>query len=185
MYVQRNKEGRSCNYCCCGKAVIIAYYECVFVSLVIQHAMCMRHIAICGLSGSTVSFHIISKTARFSKKLLNIKCVFWFSLQLLSETCHYKDWARYDQKCILVFTYSTSFTCQILMKLWFSRQIFEKYTNIKFHENPSSGSRVPSGRTDGQTNMTKLIVAFRNLANAPKTAYNKNPQRNSVKGRRT
>jgi hypothetical protein len=27
------------------------------------------------------------------------------------------------------------------MKLEFSRQIFEKYSNIKFHENPFSGSR--------------------------------------------
>jgi hypothetical protein len=36
--------------------------------------------------------------------------------------------------------------------------------HIKFHENPSSGSRViPCG----QTNMTKLIVAFRNFANPP------------------
>jgi len=36
------------------------------------------------------------------------------------------------------------------MKLEFSRQFFEKYSNIKFHENPSSGSRVvPCGRTDG------------------------------------
>jgi len=35
------------------------------------------------------------------------------------------------------------------MKLEFSRQIFEKYTNIKFRENLSSGSRVvPCGRTD-------------------------------------
>jgi hypothetical protein len=37
------------------------------------------------------------------------------------------------------------------MKLEFSQQIFEK-SNIKFHENLSSGSRVvPSGRMDGQT----------------------------------
>jgi len=35
------------------------------------------------------------------------------------------------------------------MKLEFSRQIFEKHSNIKFHENPSSGSRVVP--TDGQT----------------------------------
>jgi len=43
------------------------------------------------------------------------------------------------------------------MKLEFSRQVFEKYTNIKYHENPSSGSRVvPCGRTD----VTKLTVAF-------------------------
>ena len=35
------------------------------------------------------------------------------------------------------------------MKLEFSRQIFEISSNIKFHETPSSGSRVvPCGQTD-------------------------------------
>ena len=29
------------------------------------------------------------------------------------------------------------YSCQILMKLVFSLQIFEKYSNTKFHENPS------------------------------------------------
>jgi len=33
---------------------------CVFVALGIQHAMRMRHIIICGLSGSTVFFYIMS-----------------------------------------------------------------------------------------------------------------------------
>ena len=62
--------------------------------------------------------------------------------------------------------YSSSFL--ILMKLEFSRQISEKSPNIKFHENPSSGSRVvPCGQTD----MTKLIVAFRNFVNAPKNVH--------------
>jgi len=28
------------------------------------------------------------------------------------------------------------------MNLEFSRQIFEKYSSVKFHENPSNGSRV-------------------------------------------
>jgi len=38
------------------------------------------------------------------------------------------------------------------MSLVFSGQIFEKYSNIKFRENPSSGSRVLScGQTYGQT----------------------------------
>jgi hypothetical protein len=51
------------------------------------------------------------------------------------------------------------------MKLVFSRQIYEKSYNIKFHENPSSGSGVvPCGRTE----KTKLIVAFRNFTKAPK-----------------
>jgi len=38
------------------------------------------------------------------------------------------------------------------MNLKFSLHIFEKYSNINFYENPSSGSRVvPCGRTDGRT----------------------------------
>jgi hypothetical protein len=54
------------------------------------------------------------------------------------------------------------------MKLEFSQQIFLKYLNIEFCENPSSGSRVvPCGRTD----MTTLIVAFSNFAKELKT-YN-------------
>jgi hypothetical protein len=51
------------------------------------------------------------------------------------------------------------------MKLEFSRQFFEKYANIKFRENLLSGSRTV---TCGQTDMTKLIVDFRNFTNAPK-----------------
>ena len=51
------------------------------------------------------------------------------------------------------------------MKLEFSRLTFENYSNIKFHENWSSGSRVVSC---GRAEMTKLIVAFRNFAKAPK-----------------
>jgi hypothetical protein len=49
---------------------------------------------------------------------------------------------------------------------------FRKNTNIKFNQNPSSGSRVvPCGQTDGQMDGEtdiKLIVVFRNFANVPK-----------------
>jgi hypothetical protein len=55
------------------------------------------------------------------------------------------------------------------MKLEFSRQIFEKYSDIKFLENPPSRSRVvPCGQRDGRMDMTKLTVAFRNFANSSK-----------------
>jgi hypothetical protein len=61
-----------------------------------------------------------------------------------------------------------------LIKRQFFRQIFEKYSNIRFHENTSQWKPSCSMRTDGQrerrADMTKLIVAFRNFANAPKTA---------------
>jgi len=51
------------------------------------------------------------------------------------------------------------------MKIEFSRQIFEKYSD--FHENPVGAELFRAdGRTDRQTDMTKQIVAFRNFANA-------------------
>jgi hypothetical protein len=74
---------------------------------------------------------------------------------------------------------SAHYSCQILMKLALSWQIFEKFSNIKFHENPSIESRVvPCIRVDGwtdrqtdrQTDMIKLRVVFRNLMNAPEDA---------------
>jgi hypothetical protein len=71
----------------------------------------------------------------------------------------------------LVFMSTTRYPCQIFTKLEFSRQIFEKFSNIKFPENPSIGSRVVlCGGTDGQTDTMKLIVVFRNFANEPKTS---------------
>jgi hypothetical protein len=58
------------------------------------------------------------------------------------------------------------------MKLEFFQQILAKYSHIKFNENPSSGSRdVPSGERDRWTDMTKLIAAIRNFANAPNNIH--------------
>ena len=53
------------------------------------------------------------------------------------------------------------------MKLEFCRQIFEKSSDVKVHENPTSGSLVG---TCGQTEIKKLVVAFRNFANAPENS---------------
>jgi hypothetical protein len=110
---------------------------------------------------------VSNKRHHFQKtKLLNMKYVFSFSLQFFSlKKSHFKEkWARYDKKFLLVFVSSICYSCLILIKLEFSRQIFVKYSNIELHENPSFGCRdVPCERTD----MTKQIVAFRNFATAP------------------
>jgi hypothetical protein len=48
----------------------------------------------------------------------------------------------------------------MLMKFEFSLPIFEEGSIIKFHQNPSSGSRVvPCGQTDGRTDMMKSLFA--------------------------
>ena len=51
------------------------------------------------------------------------------------------------------------------MKTEFSRQIFKKYSNIKFHENPSSGSWfVPRGETDRHDEANSRFSQFRERA---------------------
>ena len=74
-----------------------------------------------------------------------------------------------------VFMWSTCYFRHILMKLELSRQIFEKYSNVKFHSNPFNRSLLfytrKEGRTHRRINMTKLIVAIRNFAMRLKNTY--------------
>ena len=59
------------------------------------------------------------------------------------------------------------------MKLEFPRQILKTFSNIKFHVNPSIGSRVvlcgrKDGRLDRRPDMTQLIVVLRDFSKEPK-----------------
>ena len=79
-------EARSRNHYCRGKA--ITHSECVSVALVIQHAKRMRRfvssVACLAIPYFSTLFH--KRNDFRGKKLLNIKCVLGFHLQLLSET---------------------------------------------------------------------------------------------------
>ena len=84
------------------------------------------------------------------KELLNIKCVLGFSLKFLPGLfiiLRRNERNIINNVCTLSFMHSTRYCCPSLMKLEFSRQTLEYYSNIKFQENPSSGSRVvPRGQ---------------------------------------
>jgi hypothetical protein len=60
--------------CCSEKATSITYSECVSAALVIQYAMGMRHIVICGLSGCIIFFYVISDTERFFEYKMCARC---------------------------------------------------------------------------------------------------------------
>jgi hypothetical protein len=84
-----------------------------------------------------------------------------------------KRWARYDNECILALILSIHFSCQILVKLEFSRDIFENVWISNFMKIRPVWSRVvpcgqmdrqTDGRTDGRAagerDKTKLILDF-------------------------
>jgi hypothetical protein len=91
----------------------------------LRYPVCNAHapyyFVIWGLPRFTIFFHIISQTGQLKKKILNVKCVLIFSRTSVWN----KSWARYDQKCTFFFMWSTGYSCHVLMKLEFSRQIFE------------------------------------------------------------
>jgi len=68
--------------------------------------------------------------------------------------------------CLSVCLHATyRYSCHILMRLEVSPQISEKQSNIKFHENPVSGSRVvPCGRTNGHDEVNSNFLRFRERA---------------------
>ena len=112
----------------------------------------------CAILSSVVclAFQIVLCTLNINSTITGKKvtehkmCVLIFSTTFVWNISDYKkNSARYDNKCTLVFTYSTGYTYEILTKLEFSRKILEKYSKIKFYKNSFSGSTVlPCGRTE-------------------------------------
>jgi len=77
-----------CNHYCREKAINITYSKCVSVALVSQHAVRMSSIILLSVACLAVPqfFTLSHEHHDCRKKLLNIKCVFWFSLLIESET---------------------------------------------------------------------------------------------------
>jgi len=111
----------------------------LFVASGIQHAMHIRRIVICGLSSSTVFSPLSHKRHDYRKTLLNINCLLIFCTTFARNISDSKKNRSRYHECALVFIQSACYSCQI----------FEKCSNFKFHENPSSGRRAaPFEQTD-------------------------------------
>jgi hypothetical protein len=137
----------------------IKYYECVFVALVIQHAKRMRRIVLSAVASSAIPYFttLSHKLHDFRKKKKVIEReMCWFSLQLLSEMFlilrrFQRDIITNVHRCpckVLVIHVRFESNLSFLHK--FSKK--KKPSNIKFNENPYSGSWVfPCRRIGGRT----------------------------------
>jgi hypothetical protein len=106
----------------------------------------------------------------FRKKKITEHTVLISSANFIRNISHSKKkWARYDKKCMFVLHVKYPLFLSDVKETWLVSTILGKYSNTKFNENPSSGSRiVPCGQMEARTDTTQLIVSFRNFANAPK-----------------
>jgi hypothetical protein len=115
------------------------------------------------LSVACLALPYFSALSHKREKVTGLKiCVLKFSTTPVSSISHSKsNSAKYYHKYAYVFTKCSRHSCQILMKLEPSQQIFEKLSNIKFHENLSSGRRVvPWGRTDRHDDANSRFSQF-------------------------
>jgi hypothetical protein len=101
---------------------------------------------------TTLSHKLNDLKKKERKRLFACKMCVLFPPRLLSETFLI---LRRSERDVIKNVHRSSckvpihFSCQILINLNFLDGFFaEKYSNIKFHENPSIGSRVvPCGQT--------------------------------------
>jgi len=114
--------------------------------------------------------HYLRNGTIFGNKLLNIKCVFLFSVQLLSEIFLI---LRRIQRDIIINLHTSSRKYPLILsdfnKTWILLTDFRK--TLKYQNSWQSVQWEPSCsmRTDdGRTDKTKVIVAFRNLCKSLK-----------------
>jgi len=168
MYVQWIIAVHSCNNCCGSKTIRFRNSECLCVWNV-SYQECKVHapwyIAFVASSSLQHSSTLSHKRHDFGKgTLLNIKCVFWFSLQLLCETLLILKETEQDIS-LLVYRLSDFYETRI------SWADFRKILKYRIFLWKSVQWETHFFRADGrsftrQKDMRKLIDALRKLPNA-------------------
>ena len=153
----------------------ITYSECAFVALRTQHTTRMRHIVISSLPSSTVPFppYHINGVIFGGKKWTQNMCfdiLYKFYLQHFSLYEEMSEiWSKmytglHVKYRLFVYDFNLS---------WIFSIVLEKFSNAKFHENPSTGSRlVPWRQTEGR----KGRQFFEKFSN---TKFHENPSTGS------
>jgi hypothetical protein len=163
--------------CCCGKAVSITYSEWVSVCS-LSYPACKTHVLccidICSLSVVQHFCTLSHKWHDFRKKVIEHKmcvlifCMFVWNISHSKKNLAIKISGMYMGIHVKYPLFSSDFD-----ELEFSWQIFEKFSNQiswKSVQWEPSCSMWADGWMDKQTDTMKLIVAFRNFANAHKNA---------------
>ena len=150
-------------YLCAAFVRVLRAYGFVHVALLIQHATRMYHI----VTSFEAPMTLPKNGTIFEKLLLNIKCIFWLSRQVLSKTfiiLRIIQWNFVINVKSLHVKYPL-FLSDFNKTLIFSTDFRKKTQISSFIKILRVGSEL--FHEDGQTDMTKLLVAFRNFVNMP------------------
>ena len=146
-------EAPSCNYCCREKARNIAFWVCVCS---FRCPACNAHAPYCHLWPAQLytifTHHLINGTI-FEKSCWIQNACFNFLYNFCLKHFSFQDELSemWSKMCICLHIKCPLFLSDF-NETEFSRQFFEKYSDIKFYENPFSWSQVfPCGQTDGRT----------------------------------
>jgi hypothetical protein len=121
-------------------------------------------------------FHHYFTNCVIKKKLLNTKCVFWFSLQLLSETFLILRRKEQDMSksvhwspCKVPITLvNVSWCCLNFLDRFFQNTQISNFMKILWVLSWVVRCRQMDGWRDTQTDIMKLTAPLRNFANKPK-----------------
>jgi hypothetical protein len=119
-----------------------------------------------------IFLYYLTNGTNFGKNFIKMKCVWWFSVHVLSKTLLILRIIQWD---IILNVHTSSCNIPVIVRYSANFNFFDKFlknTPIwNFTKNLSSGSLVLPCRWtdwDGQTDMIQLVVAIHNSVSVPK-----------------